>query len=112
MKISRGKGGKSISLKLQMVAELMNSPFGILVIQGHLVNSNTFKTISHPVGICHMKSRTFITFNVICRFLAVSLPFCIAGVRAAAAAHRTVIAVDKKKKQLSSIKLLQLRFGK
>lgn len=59
--------------------------------QGHWVNSNTLRTISNPVGICHMNSNTFSAFNTICRFLAVSFPFCIAGTRAAANAHKTVI---------------------
>lgn len=35
-----------------------------LGIQGHVVNSNTFKTMSIPVGICHTKSKTFNTLKV------------------------------------------------
>lgn len=34
-----------------------------LGIQGHVVNSNTLKIISIPVGICHTKSKTFNTFK-------------------------------------------------
>lgn len=64
-------------------------------IQGHFVNSNTLSTISSPVGICHTKSKTFTVFNAMWRFLAVSLPFCIGGTRAAASAHKTVIPVRK-----------------
>ena len=59
--------------------------------QGHLVNSNTLKTISIPVGICHINNNTLTAFNAICRLLAVSFPFCIAGTSAAANAHKTVI---------------------
>jgi hypothetical protein len=59
---------------------------------GHLVNSKTLSTISNPVGICHINKTTFKAFNAMCRFLAVSLPFCIAGTSAAANAHSTVIA--------------------
>lgn len=64
--------------------------------QGHLVNSNTLRTISSPVGICDAKSSTLATFSAIWRFLAVSFPFCIGGTRAAAAAHSTVMAVQQK----------------
>ena len=67
--------------------------------QGQLVNSNTLNTISIPVGICHMKSSTFSPFNAMWRFLAVSFPFCIAGTRAAAAAHNAVIAAQGKANQ-------------
>lgn len=56
------------------------------------MNSNTLRTISNPVGICHINNSTFSAFNAICRFLAVSFPFCMAGTSAAAAAHKTVIA--------------------
>jgi hypothetical protein len=59
---------------------------------GHVVNSKTFPTISRPVGICQMKSRTLRPFSAMCRFLAVSLPFCIAGTSAAAPAQSTVMA--------------------
>lgn len=38
-----------------------------------------------------MKRSTFTAFKAMWRLLAVSLPFCIAGTRAAANAHRTVI---------------------
>ena len=103
--------GKEHRLEVQMAAEIIISPFGMSAIQGHLVNSNTFRSISHPVGICHRKSRTFIVFNAMWRLLAVSLPFCIAGARAAAAAHSTVIAVDNKENQLRSMKPLLVRFG-
>ena len=67
---------------------------------GHVVNWNTFNTISQPVGICQMKRRTFNAFKAIWRLLAVSLPFCIAGTRAAARAHRTVIPVTGKSNEL------------
>lgn len=62
-------------------------------VQGHLVNSNTLNRMSIPVGICNTKSRTLTAFKAMWRFLALSLPFCIAGTRAAAAAHSTVIPV-------------------
>jgi hypothetical protein len=61
------------------------------------VNSKTLSTISNPVGICHINKTTFKALNTICRFLAVSLPFCIAGTIAAANAHSTVIATKNKK---------------
>lgn len=67
-----------------------------IVLQGHVVNSNTLKTISMPVGICHMNRMTFNAFKAMCRLLAVSFPFCIAGTRDAAAAHNTVIAASQK----------------
>ena len=70
--------------------------------QGHLVNSSTLKTISIPVGICHINSRIFNAFKAMWRFLAVSLPFCIAGTRAAASAHSTVMAVAPNTKPVRS----------
>jgi len=66
---------------------------GVAMIQGHLVNSNTLRTMSIPVGICHNNRTTLIAFNAMWRFLAVSFPFCIAGTRASAAAPNTVMAV-------------------
>ena len=95
-----GKRGRTKNLKLQMTQgspktkKLQeSSQLQGVYIQGQLVNSKTLKTISIPVGICHTKSRTFNAFNAMWRFLAVSFPFCIAGTRAAAAAHSTVMAV-------------------
>lgn len=66
------------------------------MVHGHFVNSNTLKTISIPVGICQMNRMTFKVFKAMCRLLAVSFPFCIAGTRDAAAAHNTVIAASQK----------------
>lgn len=62
------------------------------------MNSNTLRTISSPVGICHIKSSTLTAFSAMWRLLAVSSPFCIGGTRAAAAAHSAVIAVSREHK--------------
>lgn len=59
--------------------------------QGQLVNSNTFPTISKPVGTCHKKRTTLRAFRPMCKLRALSSPFCIAGTSAAAKAHRTVM---------------------
>uniref|UniRef100_A0A0A9GD70 Uncharacterized protein n=1 Tax=Arundo donax TaxID=35708 RepID=A0A0A9GD70_ARUDO len=64
---------------------------------GQVVNSKTLPTISSPVGICQMKSRTLSALSAMCRFLAVSFPFCIAGTSAAAPAHSTVMATPAKR---------------
>lgn len=64
-------------------------------IQGHFVNSNTFSKMSNPVGSCDTNRSTFNVFNAMWRLLAVSLPLCIGGTKAAASAHNTVIPAHK-----------------
>lgn len=78
-------------------------------IQGQDVNSNTLPTISRPVGIWETKSSTLATFRAMCAVLAVSLPFCIAGTSAAAAAHRTVMTAQyKTNKTHSTVQVITL----
>ena len=65
------------------------------MVQGNLVNSKTFNTISQPVGICQAKSKRLTVLKAMWRLRAVSFPFCMGGTRAAARAHSTVIPAKK-----------------
>ena len=65
--------------------------------QGHWVNSNTFHTMSRPVGTCQMKSPRLIALRAMWADRAVSFPFCMLGTRAAAAAQRPTMAAPAKR---------------
>jgi hypothetical protein len=54
----------------------------------------TLNKIGNPVTTCQAKSDVPATLAAICNVLAVSLPFCIAGIQAMAAAHNTTKPVQ------------------
>ena len=56
---------------------------------GHCVFSQTFKRMGHPLMTCHPKSPVPTALRAMCKLLAVSLPFCMAGTHAAAMDQRT-----------------------
>merc|ERR1712032_1130595 len=49
----------------------------------------TFNNMGIPETTCHANKPTPPTFDTMCTFLAVSLPFCIKGTQLAASAHKT-----------------------